>query len=69
MMHIQYAMLNEASEAGHAPRLAKWQAIMVRYCSCVMRSLRNTYQESITFIGPPENSTPAATVERMRTTG
>ena len=30
LIHMQYAMLNEASGACNDPRLAKWQAIVVR---------------------------------------
>ena len=30
LIHMQYAMLNEASGASDAPRLAKWQSIVVR---------------------------------------
>ena len=33
LIHMQYAMLNEASGASDAPRLAKWQSIVVRHCS------------------------------------
>ena len=29
LIHMQYAMLNEASGASNDPRLAKWQAIVV----------------------------------------
>ena len=32
LIHMQYAMLNEASGASDAPRLAKWQSIVVRPC-------------------------------------
>ena len=30
LIHMQYAMLNEASGATNDPRLAKWQSIVVR---------------------------------------
>ena len=30
LIHMQYAMLNEASGASNDPRLAKWQSIVVR---------------------------------------
>ena len=33
LIHMQYAMLNEASGASDAPRLAKWQSIVVRHKS------------------------------------
>ena len=35
LIHMQYAMLNEASGASDAPRLAKWQSIVVRPCRSI----------------------------------
>ena len=35
LIHMQYAMLNEASGATNDPRLAKWQSIVVRARCCL----------------------------------